>query len=329
MQAMVAAETSEKSMAKEKAAAARSLLASAAIRAAALWVLTVALIKLFKGSPSDLPQMVQNFIGAMDLGLKFQVVVAIELSVVFLAFLRPRWAWPLLTGMFALFVGMLATMMAQGVASCGCFGGAIKISPSTMIAIDGACLVAVLATQPWKNLPATPIRWVLLIPALAVAWIAPFAVFKNEQLPVQPPVAPGAAWHLPAKLPEFQILNPDDPNKHQPSWIGKSLKETPLGTYLDVDLYPQDATWVLYRITCEHCAKEFADINGDPERAAKLYVLVHIPEPDEEKYRQVHELPPIMQEALLPPLSRGWIGQTPWMLEVEGGVVKSATPGFP
>ncbi|HTF90594.1 MAG TPA: hypothetical protein VK843_19405 [Planctomycetota bacterium] len=304
---------------------ARGLFASATIRAAALWVFSVVLIKLVKGSPSDLPVMVRDFLGSMDLGLKFQLVIAIELSIVFIAFLRPRWGWPLLTALFTLFIAMLVTMIAQGATSCGCFGGAIKIKPGTMMFIDAVCLMLMLTNRPWIYLPAKPVRWGLLIPALAVAWIAPFLAFKNEKLPVVPAVvAPGQAWHLPEKLPEFQVLNPDDPNDRNPSWIGKPLRETTLGAYLDVDTLPQDATWILYRITCEHCAKEFLDIAADPERAAKLYVLIHIPEDNEENARQVHQYPPIMMEASLPPLPRGYMVQTPWVLEVEGGVVKSA-----
>lgn len=301
----------------------RARLALWTIRLSALWVLTVASIKLFKGSPSDLPLMVQNFMGWMDVGLKFQLVVAIELSVVFLAFLRPRWAWPLLAGMFTLFVAMLGKMMADGADSCGCFGGAIKISPAVMLALDGTCLLAILATRPWSSLAPSPVRWLLLLAALAVAWSAPFVAFKNQQLPtVPPPVQQGVAWQLPFPMPEFQTINP-----RKQAWQGKNLKETPLGVLLDVDLFPQDATWILYRITCEHCAKELMEIANDPELAAKLYVLVRIPEPNEEDYRQVNIYPPIMQEAKLPTLARGYFGQTPWTLEVEGGVIQSVTAG--
>ncbi len=300
----------------------RARLARLAIRVSALWVLAVALIKLFKGSPSDLPLMVQNFMGWMDIGLKFQLVVAIELSVVFLAFLRPSWAWPLLVGMFTLFVAMLSKMIMDGATSCGCFGGAIKIPPATMLALDGSCLAAILATRPWSSLAATPVRWLLLFAALACAWAAPFVAFKNEQLPTQPPAVHGAAWHLPVTMPVFQTINP-----RKQEWLGKNLKETPLGPLIDVELFPQDATWILYRITCEHCAKELMEIANDPVLSAKLYVLVRIPEPDEAKFRQVHQYPPIYQEALLPALARGYFGQTPWTLEVEAGMVKSVTAG--
>ncbi len=317
-------------MGVSRSSSARGQLAAAAIRISALWVLTVALIKLFKGTPGDLPIMVQHFASWLELGLKFQIVIGIELSVVFVALLRPRWGWPLLVGMFTLFIGMLISMIAAGVDSCGCFGGALKMKPVTMLAIDGTCLAAILATRPWSSLRATPLRWGVLVPALAVAWIAPFVAFKNEQLPVNPP-GPGtpAGPVAPISLPEFQMLIPDGPNSN-PSWVGKHLKETPLGSLIDVEVYPQDAIWILYRITCDHCAKEFQDIIADPERAAKLYVLVRISEPDEEASRQVRldQYPPIFQEAILPLLKRGYGGQTPWTLEVEAGIVKSAKPGF-
>ena len=345
MQSMTKAATSARHVEKQGSKR-RTPWARAALGASGAWVLAVSSVKLFKGSPSDLPLMVQNFIGDMDVGLKFQLVVGIELSVAFLAFLRPRWAWPLLVGMFSLFVAMLGKMILDGETSCGCFGGAIKIQPATMLAVDGACLAAMLFTRPWSCLPATPVRWPLLVVALGAAWTLPFVAFKNEQLPTPPstagqgtPTDPGqgpgsvqgepqggapvaAAWKLPDKLPQFQTINPA-----KQGWLGKHLRDTPMGALLDVELYPLDATWILYRITCEHCAKEFQEIAVDPERSAKLYVVVRIPEPDEEKFRQVNVYPPIYQEAVLPPLPRGYFGQTPWMLEVEAGVVKQVTAG--
>jgi hypothetical protein len=330
MQGMKAPATSAQSVATPKIPPARTRLAQLAVRIAALWLLSVSLIKLFKGSPSDLPLMVQNFWGAMDLGLKFQLVVGIELSVGFLALLRPRWAWPLLVGMFSLFVAMLASMIAAGDSSCGCFGGAISMQPATMLMIDAACLLAILFTRPWSSLPATKVPWPLLLVAMATAWAAPFLAFKNIQLPTQPPtVAPTAqGWQLPAELPQFHILNPNgNKSRNEPSWAGRALKDTALGKLLDVELSPQDATWILYRITCEHCAKELIKIANDPELAAKLYVLVRIPEDGEESAVQVHQFPPMFEEVILPRLARGYVGQTPWMLDVAGGVVLKVTPG--
>ncbi len=325
MQCMKSSTTSARRVDTRLPPKSRVRLALLAIRLSALWVLIVASIKLFQGSPSDLPLVVQNFMDGMDVGQKFRVVVAIELSVVFLAFLRPTWAWPLLVGMFSLFVAILVKLIAEGSDSCGCFGGAIKIKPATMLVLDGICLAGLIATRPWRNLLATPTPWLLTVTALAAAWVAPFLIFKNEQLPTQQPDHSGTvAWQLPAKMPEFQVINP---NKQ--AWLGKHVKETPLGALIDVDLYPQDATWILYRITCDHCAKELQAITNDPVLSQKLYVLVRIPEPDEEQFRQVlpAHYPPMHQEAILPPLARGYMGQTPWTLELEGGVIKSVVAG--
>ena len=332
MQGMKASATSARRVSAPHSTSARARLAPAAVRIAGLWVLSVSLIKLFQGSPSDLPLVVQNFWGSMDLGLKFQLTVAIELCAGFLALLRPRWAWPLLAGMFAVFVLILASLISKGASSCGCFGGAITMKPSTMLLIDAACLLGILATQPWSSLKPTPIRWALIVPALATAWIAPFLVFKNVQLPTQTPdvstPAVSAAWRLPDPMPQFQVLNPNgNAARKEAPWVGRPLKDSPLGRLIDVELKPLDATWILYRITCEHCAKELSDIANDPERAAKLYVLVRIPEAGEEAARQVHTYPPMFEEVILPPLARGYVGQTPWTLEVAAGVITKVIPG--
>lgn len=109
--------------------------------------------------------------------------------------------------------------------------------------------------------------------------------------------------------------------------MGRPLKDTALGRMIDVELLPLDATWILYRITCEHCAKELSEIANDPVRAAKLYVLVRIPEENEEAARQVHTFPPMFEEVILPTLPKGYVGQTPWTLEVAAGLVTKVIPG--
>jgi hypothetical protein len=294
----------------------RRRLAPAAVRVVGFWILSVALIKLFKGTPNDLPKLVQDFLPGVDLGLKLRIAVAIELTTGVLALLQPRLGWILQVPMLTLFVGMLIHMTATGVASCGCFGK-LSVPPPVMLALDSVCLAAILLTRPWSSLPRAPLRPLLLAPVLAVAIGAPWLVIGRE--PDAVPVFEGP-WHLPEELPRFAILNP-----RRQEWLGKEIRRTELGIWIDTDQYPQDATWILYRITCEHCAKELAELAAKDD-GQTTYVLVRIPEENEEKYRQVHTLPPIAAEALLPPITQ-YVGQTPWTLRLEGGVVKDIRAG--
>jgi hypothetical protein len=112
----------------------------------------------------------------------------------------------------------------------------------------------------------------------------------------------------------------------QHKWIGKQLRDTQLGQWLDVDQFPQDGEWILFRYTCDHCRDHFIKLNEqwDPAKP-KMYVLVHIPDQDDQKARQVEVLPPHFEPiAELPAFVPAWIGETPWTLELEGGIVKRA-----
>jgi hypothetical protein len=129
------------------------------------------------------------------------------------------------------------------------------------------------------------------------------------------------AWKLPAQMPEYLDFHP-----RKQGWLGKRIRDTELGIWMDTELYPQDAVWILYRVTCEHCAKELADLAANYD-GSTLYVLVRMPEKDEEKFRQVTVFPPIAGEAILPELPRGYTGETPWTLKLEGGVVVDIKAG--
>jgi hypothetical protein len=300
----------------------RDRAAPAVIRIVGVWILAVALIKLFKGTPSDLPGLVRDFWPSLDLALKLKLAIAIELATAALALLAPRFGWLLQVPMLTLFVGMLVVMTAQGAESCGCFGAALKVPPPVMLAVDGACLAAILWTRPWRLLrapqPSAVVRNAVLGGALAVAIASPFLVIRAEA----PQVAvrdESGAWQAPAQLPDFAVLEPR-------KWVGQAIGDTELGVWVDTDQFPLDATWILYRINCPHCAKELKDL-AEKYDGQTVYVLVRIPEENDEAGREVHVLPPVAAEATLPALPRGYAVQTPWMLVLEGGVVASAHAG--
>lgn len=315
----------------------RAKLAATVVRVTSLWILVGALFKLFAGTPNDLPGPVRDFLPDVDLGLKLHLAIAIELSIVLLAWVAPRIGWFWIAGAFAVFIVILAQTL--GDKSCGCFGSKITVPPWVMLAIDSACLLAILATQPWKRARPTRVRWAAVLPLLALCVAAPWLVIddskpagifppKSAGGPTVPPeggvaVRTGEASETaaaPVELPRWIELHPI-----RQGWVGKALIETDLARWLDVSSYPMDATWILYRLSCTHCRDHFIKLNAEFDPAnPKLYVLVKIPEPDEEKFRQVDILPPHVEPEAVLPSGTEWSIQTPWTLEIEGGVVKRA-----
>lgn len=141
-------------------------LALLALAAASLWILTGALFKLLEGSPALLPAFMHEL--PISVELIYPVVIGVELAVVSLALLRPRFGWGLVALQYLAFFGVLGIQIARGEESCGCMGGNVTIAPITMLAIDGVIFAALLATRPWSGLG----RFGLPLPIAAVAALA-------------------------------------------------------------------------------------------------------------------------------------------------------------
>lgn len=287
----------------------RSIVPALAVRAAALWILTGALFKLFVGTPNDLPPAVKDFAGTLGISvtLLYQLAIAIELSIAVPALLRPKLWWPLVAAQMAVFCAILVPMALRGEASCGCFGSKVTIPPWAMLAIDGTLLAAVLLTRPWR---ATRPRRKLLVPigaALVAAWALPFGLVGSGS------AAPGASDPA-AEAGRWLDWSPED-------WVGKPLAESGLASVIDVALYPQDATWVIYAPTCEHCAAYLRRVAGEFEQAPKMYVLVQLPVVEGTPV-EVDLKPPGEEVAL--PKDMEYVLTPPWVLEIAGGVVASA-----
>lgn len=292
----------------------RRRLAPLAVRLVALWVISVALIKLFKGNPGDLPPLIRNFApGLLNVDLKFKLAIAIELGVSVLALLRPRWGWFGQVPMLVLFVFILVPLVLAGEESCGCFSGAIKMKPWVMLAIDGSGLLAILLTRPWSAITPKPLRFQVVLP-VALVMALPWLLIRSGA-PEAPVRNADGAWQLPDKLPGYATLDPEEQG-----WLNKPLRDTELGIWMDTDLYSQDTTWILYRVTCDHCAAELLELYNNWDQQT-IYMLVRLPEADEEAYRQVdaETLPP-HEEVILPTDIR-WDCQAPWTLDVQAGTV--------
>jgi len=291
-------------------------LAPLAVRLASLWVLAGACYKLFGGSPNDLPPLVRSFFLGPD--LTFRLAIAIELSIAFTALLRPRLGWWLLALQFLVFLAILVQLMLSGESSCGCFGSKVTIAPITMFSIDATCLLAVLATRPWSGPAERQAPFALIPIAVAIAWVAPFALIQSAPRDMVASVDEATGeWRLPDPLPRYAPLDPD-------TWVGKDIHDTQLAVFMDVDAQILDGTWILYRVACEHCARYLRHLSDTYDPAeGKFYTYVRLSEKGEEESREVD--PMYLQygmEALLPTLE--WVITPPWRLELEGGVVKEA-----
>jgi hypothetical protein len=277
----------------------RERLAKASVRLAATWLLGVSAIKLALGSPASLPAFLR------DVGLgpdqNFRVSISIELAIGLSAWIAPRLAFPALAGLFAVFLAVLAVLLASGATSCGCFGGAIEFPPLLMLAIDGSLLAFLLATRPRRAIPASKTPWIALA---GIALLA--AAVPQLAIPRQDGEAP----------PRYVVLDPT-------AWIGKPIHETELARWLDTRALPGDATWILFRASCDHCRdflrRRTHEFDDDP----KVYVLVELAENDP-------RLPPVVD--LLPPGERAtlpatieWNIEPPWELVLENERVVSAS----
>ena len=151
-------------------------LSPLAVRLPALWILGVASIKLLAGSPADIPIFIrENPIGnALGEQLTFQLIVATEVSFSLIALRSPRIGWWLMSALLTVFVGVLLKLIGEGATSCGCFGGAVKLSPFAMLGIDGTLFAFLLFTRPWAAIQKAPLPTAQLALLALVGIALPF-----------------------------------------------------------------------------------------------------------------------------------------------------------
>jgi hypothetical protein len=275
-------------------------------------------IKLLKGSPNDIPSFIRDhFFGPQ---INFNLSIGVELACAFAALLYPRRMFAPLAALMTFFVGVLLVLIWQGATSCGCFGGAIKFPPWAMLCVDGSLLAFMLATRPWRAAGAARMPWPAIAMTTVIAFGAPWVLVRTGKVEAPKPAEAGTAavWQLPPKpWPNWAELPVE-------SWVGKSIHETELAAWMDTHGYPTDATWIIYRVTCPHCAAYLRRLFNEFAAEPKQYVFVRLSEVDEEKTRVVDaaQMPP-GEEAVLP-AEVNWGNQPPWELVLDGGVVRSA-----
>jgi hypothetical protein len=282
-------------------------LASTAVRLAGLWLLAGALAKLFLGTPKDLPEIVRK-LSPFGLDLTFHLVIAVELAIVWLSLLKPRWAWPLVLALFAFFEFVLASQLAAGAKSCGCFGATIKVSPYLMVGIDSALVVFLLATRPWKTITSAGVRPEIAAGIIALSAALPWVVIRTGNVE-----APG---QLPTNI-RYVELNPD-------KWVNRNVYDiAELTRWIPTEKLPTDGKIVLWRQGCDHCALHLREMAREDDGSRPI-VLLQIRD-DLQSAREVDAMPIgphvtmlAMPEELQVPI------ETPWEIRVDGGVVKEA-----
>ncbi|MAF65941.1 MAG: hypothetical protein CMJ84_09840 [Planctomycetes bacterium] len=297
------------------------------LRVASLWVAAGALFKLFAGTPNDLPPVVGEFFLGRD--LTFRLAIAIELSIVLLAWLRPRVGWVILVALFGVFdlvLWLLVRMLveSEGVsilealfseeASCGCFGSNVHLAPGWMMIIDTVLVVAVVAGRPWRSsLRSAGPAW-LLVGLGGLVWVAPFLLI------------PSAGLEQGQELETKRFIDLDLTH-----WEGEFLYDIEVlrQAIPELESLPPDATWLFYRQTCSHCSAHLAELAASDD-GSTAFVLVRLVEE--------HDTPENDECLLKPsgghvfevtfPSTTEWLLTTPADLTVEGGTITAAREGF-
>lgn len=278
-----------------------------AVLLAAAWLAAISLAKLLAGNPGDLPKVVldRSPFGETP---TFALVISIELSVALLALLRPRVGWIPLAGLYLVFEAVLASLIAAGAKSCGCAGGALSIPPVLMASVDGALLLFLVATAPWKRLASPKVHAGLVLAGLVVVAAAPWILVERRS------TGPNAS---------FVVLHPD-------RWVGQVVYDVQeLTEHLqpaDVEKLPADGILLLWRQSCEHCRDHLRALANDSKLNDGSHPIVLVQIRDDLKNDSVVDAMPQGAHVTHLAFREGpqFALQTPWELHVEGGTITQA-----
>ena len=275
-----------------------------------LWVLVGAALKLLWGAPENLPEIVQQL--PLPLELTFRIAVAAEICIGLMALLRPRWSWLLLIVLLVLFDVALATQIAAGKESCGCFGAHVPISPLVMLIVDSVLLLVLLASRPWSTPGSDATGGLIAIIVVVGAAILPWVLDREVSDPSQLENA---------VLPPLVRLRVD-------SWPDKALADTDLAPWVDLEPLPDSALWIFYRDTCSVCADLLSWIANTEDGSTREIVLVRLPDEEGETPKAVHTRPeqPWVHEVEL--ADTEWAFTAPGAMLVRDGTVVWAVEGL-
>lgn len=299
---------------------------------ACAWVAAGAFFKLFAGSPADLPPTIQDF-PFLRPEWTFNLAIGVELSIVFLALVRPRPFWALLALLFVVFDVLLWQMIQAGEASCGCFGSDVPLKPIHMLVIDSALLLGLLVTRVWSGFPERRLKTALVLSTPVVAALLAWPWFWIDYGLELPPKAKPVA-DAPGETPDpdavADVAQPEAPKlpdwyRFEPAgWEGQLIGDVDLASLL---VGGADAAWsipapahvVLYRLSCDHCREHFEKLMEEPLTDGRPVVLIQIPESTDAADVVTPVKPQDAFEFELVPLPRGYGVTTPVLFDLDEG----------
>jgi len=171
-----------------------------------LWVLAGAVFKLIERNPGNLPAVIRHYASQFELqhllNPFMRLAIGIEILAAAIMIFVPRLSRLVAVALLALFCAILIAEIARGSSSCGCMG-AVAMTPSTMIAIDGVMLLGAIvlglllkakASSPKKNdarAASSPGAMVGIVPALIVGVIGfVLAIALPERSVAEPVIDP-------------------------------------------------------------------------------------------------------------------------------------------
>ena len=300
------------------------------------WVAIGALVKLYSGSPGNLPT---NFVSfgrnaGIDLGEMLYTLIGLEFLAVGVMLLLARWARPMAIFMLASFCLILLGEMYVRADSCGCFGGTITIKPWQMLLVDGALLAGVLFFIP--RVPESAWGLAKALPAMAVMGVLGIGLSFGAASVIHQDIE-----HEPNDDP---LVDPDDPTRNPnprslPSnwwaqtiddWDGKPWREIPLFQFMP--RWPEgldEGTHyiVFYSRTCSHC--EIMFIDDFTRDIGAPVIAIEIPESRSQlRGERAWSMPETVNlTSMQLPLGPDWYIQAPLAMRIEDGIVRCAKEG--
>ena len=281
-------------------------------RLVGLWILAGAFLKLFQGSPADLPQALRDL--PLETGLVFKLAISGEMVVGLLAVLRPSRGWLPVKLLTLAFLVVLVTQIVGGEESCGCFGAAVTISPTVMLVIDAIAFLALVLVKPWKQQPGDlEAPWAVTLLIIAGCLVLPWVIDRQQSTDdLMDGQGDGSAW---VEL-------------KWESWPGKDLKDTELWPLLKPEARIDEGLVVIWRASCEVCEEHMILLHGS-QQGQNPVVLLELPlEFDDEKVVvKVKPEGPWVISYMLPAAS--YVDVTPPLhVEVKDGKVKGVWSGM-